>query len=122
VSRRDALERVRAAGRRIAALKAQILQIEHVARGSLIERMKLCGKPGCPCAKDPAARHGPYFEWGRLTAGRRTSTHVSPAMAAPLAKSIQNHRRLERLLRRWEALTLRAIEAEIDANAASAGT
>ncbi len=122
MSRRDAPERARAAGRRIAALKAQILAIEHIARGSLLERMKRCGKPTCRCAEDPAARHGPYFEWGRITAGSRASTHVSPPMAVKLAQAIENRRKLERLLHRWEALTLRALQAEIDANPDAAGS
>jgi hypothetical protein len=122
MSRRDAADRLRAARHRIAGLKAQILQIEHLARGSLAKRMKRCGKPGCPCAADPAARHGPYFEWGRITAGDRASTHVTPPMAAKLAQAIENRRKLERLLRRWEALTLRALQAEIDANPDAAGS
>ena len=31
----------------------------HVLRGSLIERYKRCGKPGCKCAKGKG--HGPKF-------------------------------------------------------------
>ncbi len=122
MSRRDASDRLRALRHRIAAIKAQIVEIEDLARGSLAKRMKRCGKPGCPCGEDPAARHGPYFEWGRMTAGSRESTHVSPRMAARLTQAIENRRRLERLLRRWEALTLLSVEAEIDANPEPAGS
>jgi hypothetical protein len=27
-------------------------------RGSLVERLRRCGRPNCACARDPAARHG----------------------------------------------------------------
>lgn len=26
-------------------------------RGSIVERLRTCGKPNCACAKDPSARH-----------------------------------------------------------------
>ncbi len=114
--KRDASARLRAARSAIGALKARILAIDGVARGSLVRRTKVCGKPGCRCAADPAERHGPYFEWGHLAAGRRASAVVSPEFAARLAAAIESRRRLDRLLRQWEALTLRAIDAELDVN------
>jgi hypothetical protein len=117
--RRDALSRSRAARARIDAVKEQILAIDDVVRGTLLRRTKACGKAWCRCATDPAARHGPYFEWGRLAAGKRSSSVVGAETAARIARALANRSRLERLLRRWEALTLRAIEAETDANADS---
>ena len=108
----DAAERRRAIDRKIDALKAQILTIDHVVRGSLTQRTKVCGTPGCRCTQDPAARHGPYFEWGRIEAGRRISSQLRPEMARHISDAIDRHRRLERLLRQWEALSLKAIQAD----------
>ena len=65
-------------------MKAQILEIGDVVRGTLQRRMKVCGKAACRCATDATARHGPYFEWGRLAAGKRTSAVVGAELASRL--------------------------------------
>ena len=31
---------------------------EPLMRGSIVERLRKCGKPNCACASDPGARHG----------------------------------------------------------------
>ena len=43
----------------------------------LSQRMMKCGKPNCRCANDPAARHGPYYEWGRMRAGKLVHRYVT---------------------------------------------
>jgi hypothetical protein len=44
------------------ALVKQLRQLEaFILRGSLIERFKRCGKPGCKCAQGPG--HGPRSEF-----------------------------------------------------------
>jgi hypothetical protein len=45
--------------RRRAALLRRLPSLKEVLRGSLIERYKRCGKPGCKCADGPG--HGPKF-------------------------------------------------------------
>jgi len=82
---------------------------ELLCRGTLVTRTKLCGKSSCRCAKDPKARHGPYHEWGRMEDDRLVNTMVSPQQAARLGEAIEAHRRLQRLLRRWEMVSARAI-------------
>ena len=57
------------ARKRIEAIRAAIADIELVCSGTLLTRMTKCGKPTCACHRDPAARHGPYYEWGRMRAG-----------------------------------------------------
>lgn len=111
MSRQDPAARLRDIDRKIDALKARILAIDHVVRGSLTERTKVCGNPGCRCSEDPALRHGPYFEWGRIEAGKRISSQLRPEIAVEIRKAIERHRQLDRLLRQWEALSLRAIQA-----------
>jgi hypothetical protein len=46
--------------------------------------------------------------------GRLVHRMVSPAQAALLREAIANYRMLRRLLRIWEADTLKLIEAEAD--------
>jgi hypothetical protein len=106
--------RRRAAQERIAQLRERIQAIDRLCSGSLLRRTKMCGKAGCRCAEDPTARHGPYYEWGRMKGGRLVHRMVSPAQAALLREAIANYRMLRRLLRTWEAETIKLIEAETD--------
>jgi hypothetical protein len=45
--------------RRRKRLLRQLPSLEALVRGSLIERYKRCGKPGCKCAQGPG--HGPKY-------------------------------------------------------------
>jgi uncharacterized protein DUF6788 len=45
--------------RRRQALIKKLPPLDAVLRGSLIERYKRCGKPGCKCAEGPG--HGPKY-------------------------------------------------------------
>ena len=45
--------------RRRRQLLRQLPPLDRVLRGSLIERYKPCGKPGCKCARGPG--HGPKY-------------------------------------------------------------
>lgn len=97
---------------RISRLRERISKVEYLCSGTLAERMKRCGKPGCRCATDPKARHGPYYEWGHMHGGKLVHRTVSPQQAAVLRLAIDNYRRVRELLREWEAETERLIEAE----------
>ena len=111
---RSSPARRRAARERIAEIRDRLRSFERVCSGSLLRRTKVCGKPNCRCADDPAARHGPYYEWGRMKSGRLVHRVVSPAQAALLREAIANYRSLRRLLRTWENETVKLIEAETD--------
>jgi len=98
---------------RIAALRAELARLDdELCTGTLLRRMKVCGRPECRCARDPAARHGPYYEWGRLEDGRLVHTQVSPEEAQRIDRAIANYRTLKRLLARWTRESVRAILAE----------
>ena len=109
-----AAARGRAARERIAQIRDRIRTLEPLCSGTLLRRTKLCGKPGCRCAQDPTARHGPYYEWGRMKKGRLVHRMVSPAQAALLREAIANYRTLRRLLRAWENETVKLIEARTE--------
>jgi hypothetical protein len=102
------------AHQRIAQLRAELAGMEYVCSGTLLERMKTCGSPNCRCAQDPAARHGPYYEWGHMKAGKLVHRLVSAEQASLLRRAIANYRRLKKLLRSWEDETERLIDAEVD--------
>ena len=104
----------RNARQRIARIRELLCGIELLCSGTLLERMKLCGRPGCACARDPAARHGPYYEWGFMRGGRLMHRQVSAERAAALRQAIANYRKVRKLLRDWEIETERLIDAEQD--------
>ena len=97
---------------RIEGIRDALVRIDYLCSGTLLERMKLCGRATCACASDPAARHGPYFEWGHMRAGRLVHRQVSAQHAAYLRKAIGNYREAKKLLREWEVQTERLIDAE----------
>jgi hypothetical protein len=94
---------------RSSAIRKELTALDYVVSGTLHHRTKVCGKPTCRCANDPAARHGPYYEWGRMRAGKLVQSTVTPAQARLLERGITNHQRAKALLAEWEHLT----EAEI---------
>ena len=94
---------------RVAKIRSAILAIEELCAGTLVHARKACGKPTCRCAKDPAARHGPYYVWSRLERGRLVRTSLTPKQAERLRIAIQNERRVQRLLTQWGRETGRAI-------------
>jgi len=58
-------------------------------RGSLFERTIKCGKPGCACAKDPKARHGPYYSLTHAVAGKTRSRFLAAEQAELARKHIE---------------------------------
>ena len=97
---------------RIARIRDALGRINYLCSGTLLERTKMCGRPNCACAQDPAARHGPYFEWGHMHAGRLVHRQVSAEHASVLRRAISNYRLVRKLLRDWEVETERLIDAE----------
>lgn len=100
---------------RIAKIRATVSALDFACSGTLLERWKLCGKPNCRCAEDPAARHGPYFEWSRRHGGKLVHRVVTAEQARLIRQAIANHRKILNLLRQWERETVRVIEALADA-------
>jgi hypothetical protein len=54
-------------------LAAQLAEPTPMRRGSFTERYVKCHKPGCRCAEDPTARHGPYASLTRGIGGQTQS-------------------------------------------------
>ena len=66
---------------RIRDLATELAQPKAMRRGSFSQRYVKCSKPGCPCARDPKARHGPYFSLTRGLRGRTHSRFIAAAQA-----------------------------------------
>jgi len=103
---------IRQARERIARIRNALSAIDYLCSGTLLQRTKVCGKPGCRCAQDPSARHGPYYEWGHMKGGRLVHRTVSPEQATILQIAIANHRKAKKLMQAWENETERLFDAE----------
>lgn len=54
---------------------------------------------GGACAKDPAALHGPYYEWVCMKDGRLRHRALTPEQAKPMRRAVANYHKVRRLLR-----------------------
>jgi len=77
-------------------LAARLAQPKPMRRGCLSERFVKCGKPGCPCATDSKARHGPYFSLTRAVNGRTHSRFVDQRQAEAVRRQIEAGREFRR--------------------------
>ena len=95
---------------KIAAIHAALSALQYLSSGTLLKRTKVCGNPRCHCATDPAARHGPYYEWSYLKAGKLRHRTLTPKQAELMRLAIANYRKAKKLLKAWEVQTRRLIE------------
>jgi len=98
---------------RYEALKRQIAELPPIRRGSVVRRFMPCGKPGCRCQASPPRLHGPYYQWTRKVQGKTVTTRLDPGQAKLLREWIQNGRRLDRLVRQMEQVSLRLTERRL---------
>ena len=108
----SASARAKQARERINRIRAAVAAIDYLCSGTLLERLTSCGKPGCRCANDPTARHGPYYDWGHMHGGKLIHRRLSAEQADLLRSAIANYRKVKKLLRAWEVQTERLIDAE----------
>jgi len=75
---------------------------------------RTCGKPGCACAKDKGARHGPYLVWTRKADGKTITHTLSEHQARACRTAIENMQRLEAIVAEMKLLSAQAIEEGSD--------
>ncbi len=98
--------------RLIAKELATIARSGLVLPGSILERRTCCGRPNCACHRDPARRHGPYFQWTRKVANKTVGKWLSADQCDDYQVWVDNDRRVHELLARLEALGVAALEAD----------
>src|SRR5260221_12557341 len=62
---------------RVRQLATDLADAKPMRRGSLSERTIKCGKPGCACAQNPKARHGPYHSLTHAVEGKTRSRFLT---------------------------------------------
>ena len=65
----------------VCQLATELANAKPMRRGSLSERTIKCSKPGCACAQDPKARHGPYYSFTRAVGGKTQSRYLNAEQA-----------------------------------------
>lgn len=104
---------------RVRELAIQLAAPAPMRRGSLAERYVKCSKPGCRCAEDPAARHGPYYSLTRGVAGRTQSRWVSPEQTALVRQQLEAGQQFRAQIEAYWAACERWADAELAAPAAA---
>ena len=83
--------------RRRQVLLRQLPPLQAILRGSLIERYKRCGKPGCKCAEGPG--HGPKYYLSVSRPGSRPQMdYVPQEVHAQAAEFVANYHRAREIL------------------------
>jgi hypothetical protein len=91
-------------------------------RGSLSVRYVKCNKPGCACAEDAQARHGPYTSVVRTVAGKTRSRSVPAAQALLLRQHVEAGQRFRQQVEAYWQACERWSDAELDAAEGASAT
>ena len=89
--------------------RQELLQLDYFLKGTVLKRMMKCGRPQCACHRDPAKRHGPYFEWTYKVKGKTVNVKLSPQAAPLYLAATKQHRKLKAVLTRMERLSRAAL-------------
>ena len=97
--------------RQFERLKAGLLKLGPVAQGSILARTLQRPDTAAPGG---VRRLGPYYQWTRKIGGRTLNVNLSPAQARAFGQAIAQHRRLEAILDRMRALSLKILEGSTE--------
>lgn len=95
---------------RFESLKQEVLQLDYFCKGTVLKRMMKCGNPQCACHRDPARRHGPYFECTYKVHNKTVNLKLYPEVTPLYRAATQQHRKLKSLLTRLERQSRVALE------------
>jgi hypothetical protein len=96
-------------------LAARLGHSQPMRRGSLCERYVKCGKPGCRCAEDPKARHGPYYSLTRGVGGQTRSRFLSPEEAQRAREQIATGQQFRRQVEAYWGVCEQGADAQLEA-------
>jgi hypothetical protein len=89
--------------------RQELRQLDYFLKGTVSKRMMKCGQPQCACHRDPAQRHGPYFEWTYKVNGKTVNVKLSPESAPIYQAATKQNRKLKALLAKMERLSRTAL-------------
>lgn len=97
--------------RRLLREQMRALSMRALMRGSLVERLRRCGRANCACAHDPGKRHGGKFLTVQLD-GRTQALHVRPEDEAQVRAAIGAYTQLWKLINELTACELADLRRE----------
>jgi hypothetical protein len=100
---------IRSDAQRFESLKQEIVQLQYFCKGTVLKRMMKCGNKQCACQRDPAKRHGPYFECTYKVQNKTVNLKLYPEVTPLYRSAIQQHRKLKLLMGRMERLSRTAL-------------
>lgn len=100
---------IRSDADRFAALKREIVQLDYFCKGTVLKRMMKCGNKQCGCHRNPAQRHGPYFECTYKVHNKTVNLRLHKEAAPLYRAAIEQHRKLKSLLARMERVSRSAL-------------
>ena len=83
-------------------LEQVMMEHRRLLRGSLLERPKFCGKPGCKCTKGQP--HPPSLYLSRLVDGTVRHLFIRAKDHKRARKEALSYKEYRRALRRWRAI------------------
>ena len=94
--------------KRYARLTARLAQLGPVLQGTITERTIVRDDP-----KEPGKQktYGPYYQWTFKRAAKTVTVNLSPAQANTYQHAIDNHRKLETIMREMRELSLTILDA-----------
>jgi hypothetical protein len=97
---------------RFAELRLQLQQLSYFCKGTVLERTMKCGQAACACHRDPAKRHGPYWEWTYKQKGKTVNVKLTAAAGPIYKEASRQYRRLKTLLNQLERISHKALAAQ----------
>ena len=90
-------------------LLAALPDPERILRGSIVERYRKCGKPGCHCAKGKG--HGPaYYLSVTLGVGKTRSYYLPTRLRKVVGRYLHNFKKLRELTEQLVEINLELLE------------
>src|ERR1035441_9314424 len=96
-------------------LATELANAKPMRRGYLSDRTVKCSKPGCACAQDPKARHGPYYSLTRAVGGKTHSRFLSPEEAQRAREQIERGQQFRHQLEAYWAACEQWADAQMEA-------
>jgi len=94
--------------RRYERLAAQVANTGLILQGTITERTIV---RKAPLTARKSKTYGPYYQWTWKHHGKTVTVNLTRTQAKAYQKAIDNHRKVEELLRRMRALSLDILEA-----------
>ena len=101
----------------IEAVKKELLSLGDLCPGSLSRQYNVCGNPKCRCKKDPAQKHGPYYQLSFTRKGRSSTKFIKSPHVAMVKDQIDNYAKLRTLVNRWIDLSTQICQIKTELKA-----